>query len=100
MANGVKALLKGHLKGIDLAKNASIQDLMIAAIVEVMDSINGKDGESGMKKDIEDLKEVKLGFFARLGAVKATVIIMIFLTINAIACTKGLIDLVQYLGSK
>lgn len=37
MANGIWHLLERHLEDVDLEKNASVQDLIVAALLELKD---------------------------------------------------------------
>jgi len=39
MANGIRKLLERHLETVDLNTNASVENMLVAAIIEVLDDI-------------------------------------------------------------
>ena len=85
MGNGIEGLIKKHYEN---AEDGSFESLMCAFALDMYD----------VKRDVKSLKTAKESFFARVGAIRATVYIFGFMLFNAIVMTSAFLGILKSLG--
>ena len=95
MANGYRHLLNLHADKIKSKENYSFEDILCLAFIDLSEKIGSIEEVGSMLYKLDKLESAKMGFFARMSAVKATIFLMCVFLARAIAMTGGFLYILE-----